>query len=492
MRHEAFLSLSLCSLVLALVLSGQAAAQTVTGTVAGVVTDPSAQVIVGATVTLTNDRTGEARTATTSEVGTFTFPAIPPGEYSVKVESTGFKTFHRTGMVLSANQRLWLGEIQLTIGAVTETIRVVAQAAQVQTTSAEQSAMLTPDQMGTMMTRGRDVVALLRLLPGVTYGTDPVALGGSYGTDTPAIGGAPNRANTMTLDGLLSNDIGTPSVFSAPLSIDAIGEVKALLNNYQAEYAGNGGAVINIVTKSGTREFHGGAYWYKRHEMFNANSFFNNANNVRKPLYRYNTLGLTIGGPICIPGKFNRNRQWLFGFFSLEDWRIKDPRDLRQVTTPTALERAGDFSQTLDVSGRLISITDPLTRQAFPGNLIPASRINKNGLALLNILPLPNFMDRTISKGNYNYLFQESLDHPKRTKLFKIDIVPTPNDRIALRGSQWWADQKGYNVASGASNWGLFKQCYCFTEDGLTVSFTRVFSPTIVMEITAGGRHNRE
>lgn len=479
-------------LALAVLFAAQALSQTVTGTITGAVTDPSGQFIPGATLSLTNERTGETRTATTNETGAFTLPAIPPGAYSVRVEATGFKAFQRTGMALSANERLSLGEIQLSLGALTETVTVVAQGSAVQTTNAAQSAMLTPDQMTSMMTRGRDVVSLLRLLPGVTYGTDPVALGGSYGTDTPAIGGAPNRTNNMTLDGLLSNDIGTPNVFSAPLSMDAIGEVKALLNNYQAEYAGNGGAVINIVTKSGSREFHGGGYWYKRHEMFNANTFFNNLNNVPKAKYRYNTAGFTIGGPLYIPGKFNRNRNWLFGFFSLEDWKIKDPRGLQQVTTPTALERAGDFSQTLDVSGRLVPITDPLTRQPFAGNRIPASRINKNGLALLNILPLPNFLDRNVSKGNYNYLFQESINHPKRTHLFKVDFVPSQNDRFTVRGSKWFADMMGYNVAGGASAWGLFKQCYCFTEDGLTLSYTRVFSPTIVNEFTGGGRHNRE
>ncbi|MBI4876700.1 MAG: TonB-dependent receptor [Acidobacteria bacterium] len=482
----------LSCLLVGLTFAGQVLAQTVSGTISGAVTDPSNQVVAGASVTLTNERTRESRTGTTNETGVFVFPALPPSAYSLKVEAGGFKSMQRTGMVLSANERLSVGEIQLTIGAVTETVSVVAQGIAVQTTTAEHSAMITPDQMSNMMTRGRDVVSLLRLLPGVTYGTDPVTLGGSYGTDTPNIGGTPNSYNQMTLDGLVSNDIGTPSVFSAPISIDAIGEVKALLNNYQAEYSSNGGAVINVVTKSGTKDYHGGAYWYKRHEMFNANTFFNNLNNVPKVMYRYNTLGFTIGGPIYIPGKFNRNKNWIFGFYNLEDWKIRDPRGLQQVTTPTALERAGDFSQTLDVSGRLIAIRDPQTGQPFPGNVIPANRINKNGVALMNILPRPNFTDRNVSKGNYNYLFQESVVNPKRTNLFKVDFVPSDKDRISVRGSWWFSDQQGYNVAGGASAWGLFKQCYCFTEQGLTVSYTRIFSAMIVNEFTGGARQNVE
>jgi hypothetical protein len=476
-----------------MLLLGQAAAgQTVTGTITGTVTDSTNQVIVGARATLTSAATQQTRTASTNEVGAFVFAAVPPGEYSLRIEASGFKTFQRTSVMLSANERLSLGDTQLTLGSLSETVTVTAEGAAVQTSSAEQSAMLTPSQMSNMLARGRDVIGLLRVLPGVRYGTDPVSLGGSYGTDTPEIGGAPARANTMTLDGLLSNDIGTPSVFSAPVSMDAIGEVKALLNNYQAEYAGNGGAVINVVTKSGSRDFHGSGYWYKRHEMFNANSFFNNLSNVAKPLYRYSTLGGTIGGPIYLPGKFNSNKDWLFGFLSIEDWKIRDPRALQQVTTPTALERSGDFSQTLDVSGRLIAITDPAARQPFAGNRIPASRINKNGVALLNLLPLPNFLNRDVSKGNYNYLFQESVINPKQTILFKVDYLPSDKDRFSVRGSSWFSDQQGYNVAAGASAWGLFKQCYCFTEKGLTISYTRVFSPNVVNEFTGGMRHNAE
>lgn len=469
-----------------------AGAQTVSGTISGVVLDPSGNAIADAQVALRNQSTGASRAMASNATGGFSFPALPPGEYSLRVTNPGFKTYSNEKIVLAANDHLSLGEIRLDIGAVTETVSVDAQVQAVQTNTADHSATLTPGQMSTMLARGRDVIGLLRVLPGVRYGNDPVSLGGSYGTDTPDIGGSPARTNTMTLDGLLSNDVGTPSVFSAPVSMDAVGEVKALLNNYQAEYAGNGGAVINIVTKSGTREFHGSAYYFKRHDKLNANNFFNNMNNVPRPLYRYDTLGFTLGGPIYIPGKFNRNKNWLFGFYSFEDWRIKDPRGLQQVTTPTAAERRGDFSQTLDVSGRLIPITDPVTRQPFPGNVIPADRINPNGVALMNVLPLPNFLNRDVSRGNYNYVFQESVVNPKRTNLFKFDILPTQNDRFAIRGSKWYSDQQGYNVAAGASAWGLFKQCYCFTESGLTLSYTRVFSPTVVNEFTGGGRHNAE
>jgi hypothetical protein len=479
-------------LLVTLLFGGHAIAQTVTGTISGTVTDPSGLVIAGANVTLTNDRTGESRTAITNELGTFTFTAVQPSTYSLKVELTGFKTSQRTGMVLSATERLSVGQIQLALGAPSETVTVEASGAAVQTSSAEQSALISSAQIDTMLARGRDVTSLLKILPGVHYAADQEAMGGSYGVTTPNVSGVSNAANTLEVDGLLHNDMGTPSVFSGPISMDAIGEVKMLLNNYQAEYTGNGGAVMNIVTKSGGRDYHGSAYWFKRHEMFNANSFFNNRNNIAKPRYRYNTLGGTIGGPIYIPKMFNSNKNRLFGFYSLEDWKAKIPQDIRQVTTPTDLERAGDFSQTLDVSNKLVVIKDPLTGKAFQDNRIPSTRINKNGQAILSVLPRPNFLDRTISKGNYNYQFQESLNHPKRGHTFKVDFVASNKDRISVRGTKWFADMDGYACASCPSNWGLTREHYYFTDGGAVLSYTHIFNPKVVNELTAGWRHNRE
>ena len=145
-----------------------------------------------------------------------------------------------------------------------------------------------------------------------------------------------------------------------------MGEVKVLLNNYQAEYGRNGGAMINLITKSGTRDFHGSAYWYKRHEMFNAQNFFNNRNKLAKAPYRYTTLGASLGGPVSIPGVFNTNREKLFFFFNFETNPSKEPKTIVQRTMPTAPEIGGDFSQSLTQSGTPFSIKDPTTRRPVP------------------------------------------------------------------------------------------------------------------------------
>jgi hypothetical protein len=199
-----------------------------------------------------------------------------------------------------------------------------------------------------------------------------------------------------------------------------------------------------------------------------------------------------LGGPIYIPGKFNRNREKLFGFYGYEHWWMGIPGSLQQVTTPTAAERAGDFSNSLTVGGALIPIIDPSTGKPFPGNVVPASQINKNGLALLNLTPLPNITNRAITLGNYNYQFLETLKQFKRNHVFKIDYLPTSSDRISVRGKTWLSSQNGYAVSSGASNWGLVQQCYCFTDTSGAVGYTKTFSPTVVLEALGGVRHSRE
>jgi hypothetical protein len=488
-----------CLSTIALFSAHVFAQMTVTGGITGVATDPSGQVVAGAKVTLTSEKTGETRSATTNETGLFNFVAIQPDQYSVKIEQGGFKAAQRTGIVLSANEHLALGSIQLQIGSVSETISVVAEGIMVQTDSSEHSAVLTSNQLDTLTARGRDVVSLLRTIPGVQYQADQDSVGGSYGTTSPNIGGTSNNSNVLAVDGVVSNDMGTPSVFSSVTTMDAIGEVKVILNSYQAEYSGNGGAVVEVVTKSGGRDFHGSAYSYIRNEALNANDFFSNRAGSKdgvqlapRPKYRYNAMGAAIGGPIYIPGKFNKNKNLLFGFYNIENWQIKLPGGLTKYTMPTALERTGDFSQTLDVSGKVIPIKDPLTGLQFADNKIPLSRLNPNGLALMNTLPLPNFLNRSISGGNYNYQIQEVLNDPKRSQLFKIDVVPSDKDRFFVRGKTWLAQQNGYAVAAGAKPTGFFAQCYCFTESGLSVGWTRTFTPNLVMEMTSGVRHNHE
>ncbi len=463
--------------------------QTITGTISGSVVDSSGGAIANVTARLQRQETGEVRTNQTNENGDFVFNALLPGTYDLVIEHTGFKTLERPGLILTATQRLAVGSLQMNVGAVSERIVVETSGAIVETTSSGNSAELSGKQLNQLMTRGRDVISLLRVLPGVATGNDENALGGTFGTGTPNIGGQRNGMNTMSSDGQSGNDADGVGGFNGMTSLDAIAEVKVLINNYQAEYGRNAGASINLVTKSGTQDFHGSLYWYTRNNALNANDFFLNRNSQARPLYRYNTFGGTIGGPIYIPGKFNTNKDKLFFFYSRENWEIREPGSTRRVTVPTELERMGDFSRTLDVSGRMIPITDPATGTPFAGNKIPTSRLNANGMALLNVFPLPNFLDRNISGGNYNYTFQGIRQHPKKLNTLKVDYNPTQNDRISARYTSWWADQRGHDAAAAvSSNWDHVYGHYLFKTDQIQINYTKVIRPNIVNEAQFGFR----
>jgi hypothetical protein len=473
-------------LAILLILPGILTAQSITGSIAGTVVDQTSQALPGAVVILEATETGLSRELTTSEDGSFIFTVVQPGVYTIRVRADGFSVFERRNTVLPASERLSVGALQLTIGGITETIVATAQGNFVQTQSSERSALITSNQLEQLGARGRDVVSIFRTLPGVSYQQDPDALGGGFGTTTPNIGGNRNSMNSMTVDGQLSNDLGTPQIFSSTTNFDAIGEVSVQLNNYRAEHGSNAGAVVNIVTKSGSRDYKGTAYWYRRHESLNANDFFNNRNGVTKPLYRFSTQGGALGGPVP------KMKDRLFFFYSFEDHNTLTPQPLRTVTVPTELERAGDFSQSRDGNGNLIVIRDPQTGQPFPGNRIPLNRIDSNGLAILNVFPMPNQLDRNVTRGAYNYTFQESLDVPKRQHVIRVDYRPNEKDAFYVRGKTWRSDSQGYAVPAGTSNWGLLGLHYLFTDKGLLGNWTRIVNSSVVNELSVGYRRSEE
>ena len=473
-----------------LVASLPVAAQTVTGTVTGTVVDPSELAVPKASVSFTNEETGDQRTTSTDSAGNFVLSSVQPGRYTISVQAAGFKKYEKTNLNLTPNERLFVGKLSLEVGAVTESVVVTAQGSPVQVESQERSAELTGSQLSTLMVRGRNYTALLKTLPGVV--PDSVGDRDWLGSmTTPVIGGSPAATNSITIDGLPSQHISNPNMIMAVVNMDAVSEVKVLLNNYNAEYGRNGGAVISSVTKSGTRDFHGTAYYYKRHEQFNANSFFNNTNGVVKPQYRFNTEGANIGGPVYWPGKFNSTKDKLFFFYSEDLAHSKIPNSLFQYTMPTALERAGNFSQTLDTSGKLVAIRDPSTNAPFPGNIVPQTSINLNGQKFLSLFPLPNMTDRTISKGNYNYNFQESAKSSSRQELFRIDYDATSKLRMYFRGDTWKWPELAYGHVNNP-NWPFFQSIYQEINPSGQFAVNYTVSPTVVMEATFGTQYKNE
>ncbi len=479
--------LALCLLGLAQL---QLRAQTITGTITGTVLDPSGASVARAEVTLTQTTTGATRNVTTNEQGDFVAGSLQPGSYTIAVTAAGFKSLQQTGLVLSSAETLAVGRIVLSLGTASEQITVQATGLQVQLNSADRSGVITGGQLENLLTKGRNPMSLISLLPGVVDRSSPERIDRNFDI---SVQGNRRNANTVTVDGMPANPIGNNFNSTIVLSQDAIEEVKVLLTNYPAEYGRSTGATVNFITKGGTKEFHGLASYFKRHEQFNANNFFNNRLGTPRPRYRYNTWNYNVGGPVVLP-KFNKDRDKLFFFWSQEFWPLKVPRPIAQLTVPTLLERRGDFTQSLDLNNRLIAVRDPSTGANFPNNVIPANRLNANGLALLRRFPEPNFLDRNISGGRYNYVFQAENETPIRMENARIDYRLTQNHGFAFTYTSYLDRQTGAVgiLTAGATNWEQMQKTYKLQGIGYILRYTGVLSPTLINEFSVGATRRPE
>lgn len=455
-------------------------AQTVTGTITGTVVDTSGAAVEGAAVSVHNVALSTESQLMSDKDGTFTATGLLPGTYRLVATRTGFKTAEITSIPLTAGERRAVGTITLEVGQTTEQISVVAEGTAVQTVSAERSGVITTKQVTDLLLIGRDSLDLLRTLPGVAdLNTREAPSGFNFNV---AVQGNRPGTNNLTLDGVTNLNSGSQSGTWLSPSVDSIAEIKVLLNNYQAEYGRNSGASVNVITKSGSSQFHGGAYYFKRNEALNANDFFFNQRGRPRPRYRYDFGGFNLGGPVLVPGNRDRNR--LFFFLSQELMPQSFPNVQNLLTVPTAAERQGDFSATRDQSGRPVTIRDPQTGQPFVGNRIPANRINPNFQKLLNVLPLPNYTDPS---GAANYITGDTYRQPRYVTLFRVDYRINQSHNVYFRGIV--DNQKtsaGYAAPAQGGNWSLIPTEYNVASRGGIFSLQDTFSPTLIHEFTFG------
>ncbi len=455
----------------------------VTGSIGGSVLDESGSAVASAAVRLVSESTGVERKTVCDVQGAFLFNAVAPGLYTLLVEHPGFRKRERAGIELGAGERVAAGEIRLEIGAASESVTVTDRVATIQSASSERSGTVTSSEVSNLTVINRDFASLASLLPGVveTTGTE---VPGFNAASSFNVMGSRNTDNSITIDGQGTENMNFTNR-NTNISMDAVSTVRILVSNFQAEFGRKPGASIQAVTKSGGREFHGSAYYYKRHEMFNAASFFNNRNGIAQPPYRLTQAGYTIGGPVFIPGFFNNARDKLFVFMSGEWLREARPQNILQYSMPTALERSGDFTRTTDLTGKQTPITDPLAHAAFPGNIVPASRINPSGRNYLNLFPLPNFFDLGISGRRYNYQTQESLRVPKNTETVRVDYNAGPSTVLYGRLTYWSETTLGYSVPAGTVAWPFMKASFHNVSSNYLLSATRILNPTLILEATA-------
>ena len=480
--------------VLFVALMGSVAlGQTISSSVKGAVVDPAGAVVPNAKCTLTNQATGAALTATSGADGAFVFPNVLAGTYTVTVEATGFKTLQTKNIVVSASETRALGRLVLELGEVRQTVSVAAEGAVVQLASSEKAGLITGQQIQDIAVKGRDFFTLLSLVPGVVDNlsqrretTTPDSIRGTF------INGARENQKNLTIDGITDLDTGSNSTVHFQPNMDAIAEIKIMTSNYQAEFGRNSGGVITVVTKSGSRDFHGTAYDFYRHESLNANTFFNNRTATPKAPYRYRISGFSVGGPVYIPKKFNTDKDKFFFFFSQEYVGMKKDYGTQFRNMPTDLERSGDFSKSFASDGSLIKVNDPLTGQQFPGNVIPPGRINKLGQAILNFFPKPNYVEadpRQVYNRNYKVAYSGA--YPKREDMIRIDANLKPSFQVFWR---YVRDKDEQDVPYGmwvvSHNFLLTPNRFGQPGKGQAVHMTNILSPTLVNEFRFGKSRN--
>ncbi len=390
-------------------------AQSNFGLISGTVADSSGAAISGAAVTATNSGTGSRQSVKSDSAGAFAFPPLEAGTYTVTVEQQGFKTSQQTGVVLDAASSRSLA-FQMVLGTVTESVEVSAAIQQVDTTSGSVGSVITGQQVSQIALNGREYIQLLRLAPGAVSTTLNV-FNPQLATNQQAINGVRSGSTYFLLDGSENMNNGANSNTIIDPNVDAITEVKMDTASYPAEFGGRAGTIVNLVTKSGTRTFHGSLFEFVRNNDFDSRSFFDQR---VLPLH-FNDFGGTIGGPVFIPGKFNSDRQKLFFFYS-QEWKYIRQGQTSVALVPTAAERAGNFQNSS------VKPVDPTTGNPFPNNIVPGSRLSQNGPSLFKPIPLPNF-----SGPGGNYAGSGLAITNYREELGRVDYHINSNNQLSYR-----------------------------------------------------------
>jgi Carboxypeptidase regulatory-like domain/TonB dependent receptor len=484
--------LRLISFVLAVVLvlaPRTGWSQNVYGTIAGTVTDPSGAAIGDTAVTLTNLDTGEARNIRTDASGNYTFVNILPGRYRIEAEKAGFKKFAREPITVQIESGLRV-DMALEVGAVNQTVEVTGEAPLLQPETSSLGQVVETRSVTELPLNGRNPLALVALTAGVVPQGQPSAGNSSTGNPVGAnpfaagdfqIGGGQAGQSQILIDGVPTNGAYLNVVTLIPTQ-DAVEEFKVQTNNLGPEYGRFAGGVINLNTKSGTNSFHGSAYEFLRNKVLNANDFFSNAGGSPRPPFTQNQFGANVGGPVF--------KDKLFFFSSYEGFRQRKGSILT-TWVPTALERNGDFSQIGSTgTSTVLPIYDPTTsanctsgggacRTAFPGNKIPANRIDPTAQALLNYFPLPNQTGNSFGNFVESYSTGGNVDQIDE----RIDYNLSEKQRIFGRYSR----SHVLSLPDSPFNQVCSDRC---TEDTLThqvaLGDTILFSPKTILDLHVG------
>lgn len=482
------------------------AAQSFTATLEGLVTDSSNSIIPGAKVVLTNEGTNVKLARDTDNRGYYFFTMLPPGNYRLEVMQSGFKTYSRTGIVLQVQQAARV-DVALSLGEISTKVEVSGEAPRLDTVDATLGRVVDNKSMLDMPLGSRNPLALAVLTPGL------VPVGGypsGGGVNFSANGGRLSQTDVL-LDGVsltvMEHNSGIQQIQLTP-TVETVQEFKVQTNSFGAEYGNTGGAVIGMVSRSGTNQLHGDLFEFHRNNVLTANTFFANRNGDDVSVYSWNQFGGVLGGPVYIPKVYDgRNKT----FFFVHHERTKTPASkiIEQDTVPTALEKSGDFSRTFDSQGNLITIYDPSTvtqnssgtwsRTAFAGNVIPTSMWSSVAAKAIAYYPNPTG-DGTGPAHLNNYYATGRSENAWNEWTVKIDHNFNDRQRVSGRYTRddtnnrplhnLWGDcpsgapseycQEGNFMASSNSTYTIDKP------QNAIVDYTHVLSPTTVLNLRAG------
>src|SRR5712692_4192747 len=396
------------------------------GSISGTVRDQHGAVVPKAEVVISEERTGQARTVATSDDGFYSAPSLPVGHYTVSAAPPGFKKTVNSGLELHVSENL-IVNLTLEVGQMSETVSVTAEATQVETRSGDVSSLVAEKQVTELPLDGRNYASLVTMVPGVSPASGGVGGAGfsarGTGLDSHvdmSVNGNQSNANMWTVDGVNNMDVGSNATLLIFPSIDSIQEFRVDRNSFSAEYGQAQGAVINLITKGGSNQFHGAGFEFLRRDKLNANYLQLNRGGQPRPQLKYDNYGFNLSGPI------KKNRAF---FFWSEEWRSDQRGFALQGKVPTAAERVGDFSGALTDS----LPHDPFTGLAFPGNKIPTNKLSPAGLAILQVFPLPN----TSGSTNWVSSFVEPIKTRQDSIRGDVNISKKMNLLVKYTNETW-------------------------------------------------------
>jgi hypothetical protein len=451
------------------------------GSITGRVVDAQDAGIPAAKVVATETATQARHETVSGNTGQYTLPFLQPGDYRLEASAPGFKRYVRESVHVSANDQIGI-EIVLEIGPLADSVTVTAEAPMLNTTSASTGQVISSTFIEAFPLNGRSPLSFAQIAFGVVPTSDPLfqrPFDNGRISDF-SMGGAPGTSNEILLDGAPDTTSGRQTAYSPP--VDTVTEVKVETFQVDAAYGNTGGGTVNVVSKSGTNDFHGTAYDFNQVSKTAATDFFVNRAGQKKTNLVYNQFGLTAGGPVWIPKLFNgRNR--VFWYFAYEGIKHVNPEPVT-VTVPTEAERNGDFSQLLAL-GPAYQIYDPTTgvvegarirRQPLPGNIIPRERLNPIASKYLEYYPLPNQPGRP--DGRDNFLANSTRREDFNSEVGRLDFNLTQNHKFFFnfRHNERLQDRGNYfkNIATGnflnRINWGAM------VDDVVTIGPTTVIN----------------